>query len=117
MKLKMKIRSASRVKTGLDCFKALKALSDPRRIAILNLLLTEQLTAGRIATRCKLTTYTASRQLSALQQAGLLNCIKDGQKRVYGLSPACEVLVNRSTRTLDLKCCQFQLDAIVANAR
>ena len=114
MKLKLKTNAA---KKSLDCFKALKALSDPRRIAILNLLLTEQLTAGRIATRCKLTNYTASRQLSALQQAGLLNCIKDGQRRVYGLSPACEVLVNRRTRTLNLQCCQFQLDTIVANAQ
>ena len=115
MKLKSKPKAAA--PQSLDCFKALKALSDPRRIAILNLLLTDHLTAGRIATRCKLTTYTASRQLAALQQAGLLNCRKDGQRRVYGLSPACEVLVDRSTRTLDLKCCQFQLDAIVASSR
>jgi len=100
----------------LDCMKALKALSDPRRINILNILLTESMSAGAIAAKCRLTAYTASRQLSELHRAGLLYCMKNGQQRLYGISPACEVLINKSTRTLDLKCCQFKLDAIMQDA-
>jgi DNA-binding transcriptional ArsR family regulator len=111
MKIKFK-KNRSAAAEKIDCIKALRALGDPRRIKILNILLTEPLTAGTIAERCGLTAYTASRQLSALHRAGLLDCNKDGQRRLYSIAGACNVLIDRSARTLSLNCCQFRLDAI-----
>jgi DNA-binding transcriptional ArsR family regulator len=114
----MPTRPARRARSSktLDCIQALKALSDPRRVRILNLLLTEALTAGAIARGCRLTPYTASRQLAALLRAKLVTCDKEGQHRVYRISGACAALIDKSARTLDLGCCQFRLDAIVEGA-
>ena len=49
-----------------------KALSDPVRREILNLLKGGRLTAGEIAGRCDMTAATVSYHLSQLKKAGLI---------------------------------------------
>ena len=63
-----------------------KALSDPIRRKILNLLKEKPLSAGEISSKFKLTDATISHHLSALKSAGLVDSEKKGTFIVYSLN-------------------------------
>lgn len=63
-----------------------KALSDPTRREILDLLKAESLTAGEISEQFSMTAATISHHLSVLKAAGLISDEKKGKYIIYELN-------------------------------
>jgi DNA-binding transcriptional ArsR family regulator len=63
-----------------------KALNDPTRREILELLNKGDLTAGEIADRFKMTKPSISYHLDLLKQAGLVVCVREGQFQKYSIN-------------------------------
>jgi DNA-binding transcriptional ArsR family regulator len=66
--------------------KAFKALADPTRREILNLLRRGEMTAGDLAERFDMTKPTMSHHFSVLKDADLLTSRRDGQQIWYSLN-------------------------------
>lgn len=62
-----------------------KALADPTRRKILNLLKKQDLNAGEIAKEFNMTKPSISNHLNILKQADLVDCQKEGQNVIYSL--------------------------------
>lgn len=65
---------------------AFKALADPTRRHILELLHTKDLTAGEIAEHFDMTKPSVSHHLNTLKTAGLVEAERDGQNIIYSLN-------------------------------
>jgi DNA-binding transcriptional ArsR family regulator len=65
----------------------LRALAEPRRIAILKLVRTQELRAGEICRHFRTTRPAISQHLRVLVKAGLLAERRDGTRRLYRLRP------------------------------
>jgi ArsR family transcriptional regulator len=63
-----------------------KALNDPTRRDILELLKEKDLTAGEIADQFNISKPSISHHLDLLRQAGLVSSVKEGQFIYYSLS-------------------------------
>ena len=63
-----------------------KALNDPTRRAILELLQEKDLTAGEIVERFDISGPSISHHLDILKQAGLVTALKEGQYIFYSLN-------------------------------
>ncbi|MGE5672700.1 MAG: autorepressor SdpR family transcription factor [Mycobacterium leprae] len=63
-----------------------KALSDPTRREILNLLQQNDMTAGEIADHFTISKPSISHHLNLLKQAGLVLDMRQGQNIVYSLN-------------------------------
>jgi DNA-binding transcriptional ArsR family regulator len=63
-----------------------KALNDPTRREILELLNQGDLTAGEIADRFNMTKPSISHHLDLLKQAGLVVCVREGQFQKYSIN-------------------------------
>lgn len=63
-----------------------KALNDPTRREILELLNKRDLTAGEIADGFKMTKPSISHHLDLLKQAGLVICVREGQFQKYSIN-------------------------------
>jgi DNA-binding transcriptional ArsR family regulator len=61
----------------------LRALAEPRRRAILQLVAHDELTAGQIAAAFEITRPAVSQHLTVLKNAGLLHERRDGTRRFY----------------------------------
>lgn len=70
----------------IDLNKLFKALNDPTRREILELLKVKDLTAGEIADRFSISKPSISHHLDLLRQAGLVMSVKDGQFIYYSLN-------------------------------
>ena len=66
---------------------ALRALAEPRRRAILQLVAHEELAAGEIASAFDVTRPAVSQHLTVLKHAGLLSERRDGTRRLYRARP------------------------------
>lgn len=66
--------------------KAFKALSDPTRRQILDLLKEKDLTAGEIAQHFQITKPSVSHHLNILKEAGLVQDEREGQFIYYSLN-------------------------------
>jgi DNA-binding transcriptional ArsR family regulator len=64
---------------------AFKALADPTRRQILNLLRKREMTAGEIADQFQISKPSISHHLNLLKQAGLVVDERQGQNIVYSL--------------------------------
>lgn len=64
----------------------LKALADPVRREILNLLKKQRMTAGQIADRFPITAAAVSRHLSVLKEADLIRDTRKGKFIYYDLN-------------------------------
>lgn len=62
-----------------------RALAEPSRLQIVDLLLGEPLAVGSVAERLGIRQPQASKHLRALTEAGLLEVRQDAQRRIYGL--------------------------------
>ena len=62
---------------------ALRAIAEPRRRRILQLVATDELPAGEIAEHFDVTRPAISQHLSVLREAGLVTERRDGQRRLY----------------------------------
>lgn len=65
---------------------AFKALADPTRRHILELLRTKDLTAGEIAEHFDMTKPSLSHHMNTLKTAGLVDAERDGQNIIYSLN-------------------------------
>ncbi|MFD2615909.1 autorepressor SdpR family transcription factor [Terrilactibacillus laevilacticus] len=65
---------------------AFKALSDPSRRKILNLLKKNELSAGEIADHFNMTKPSISHHLNLLKQANLVDSEKKGQQIIYSIN-------------------------------
>ena len=63
-----------------------KALNDPTRRQILELLNKGDLTAGEIADHFSMTKPSISHHLDLLKQAGLVVCVREGQFQKYSIN-------------------------------
>ena len=63
-----------------------KALNDPTRREILELLNKGDLTAGEIASRFNMAKPSISHHLDLLKQAGLVVCVREGQFLKYSMN-------------------------------
>ena len=66
--------------------KAFKALADPTRREILNLLRAGEMTAGDLAQRFDMTKPSMSHHFAVLKEADLLTSRREGQQIWYGLN-------------------------------
>ena len=66
---------------------ALKAIAEPRRRAILELVRDEELTAGEIASHFDVTRPAVSQHLTVLKEAGLVRERRNGTRRFYRARP------------------------------
>jgi DNA-binding transcriptional ArsR family regulator len=64
-----------------------RALAEPNRLQIIDLLLTQPLPVGSVAERLGIRQPQASKHLRALADAGLLEVQHDAQRRIYALRP------------------------------
>lgn len=62
---------------------ALRAIAEPRRLAILRLVQHRELAAGEIAGHFDVTRPAVSQHLKVLRDAGLLSERRDGTRRLY----------------------------------
>ena len=74
---------------------AFKALGDPTRRHILELLRTKDLTAGEIAEHFDMTKPSLSHHLNTLKTAGLVEAERDGQNIIYSLNTSVPPAVRR----------------------
>ena len=70
-----------------DADEALRALAEPRRRAIMQLVAHEELAAGEIAAAFDVTRPAVSQHLTVLKSAGLLSERRDGTRRLYRARP------------------------------
>jgi DNA-binding transcriptional ArsR family regulator len=66
---------------------ALRAIAEPRRRRILQLVSKRELSAGEIAARFDVTRPAVSQHLTVLREAGLLTERRDGTRRLYRARP------------------------------
>lgn len=66
---------------------ALRAIAEPRRRRILQLVGSEELSAGDIASQFEVTRPAISQHLTVLKGAGLLSERRDGTRRLYRARP------------------------------
>lgn len=65
----------------------LRALAEPRRRAILELVVRDELSAGEIASAFEVTRTAVSQHLTVLKSAGLLAERREGTRRLYRARP------------------------------
>jgi DNA-binding transcriptional ArsR family regulator len=65
----------------------LRALAEPQRRRILELVRDGELTAGRIAEQFEITPQAVSRHLRVLKDAEVLRERRDGTRRLYAIRP------------------------------
>jgi DNA-binding transcriptional ArsR family regulator len=65
----------------------LNAIAEPRRRKILQLVSTNELSAGEIASRFDVTRPAISQHLTVLKLAGLVSMRREGTRRIYRARP------------------------------
>jgi DNA-binding transcriptional ArsR family regulator len=66
---------------------ALRALAEPRRRRILQLVWEQELSAGEIASQFEVTRPAISQHLAVLKEAGLVDERRNGTRRLYRARP------------------------------
>jgi DNA-binding transcriptional ArsR family regulator len=66
---------------------AIRAIAEPNRRRILQLVTTKELSAGEIASRFEITRPAVSQHLGVLREAGLVSERREGTRRLYSLRP------------------------------
>jgi DNA-binding transcriptional ArsR family regulator len=73
-------------RSGLDADVVFRALAEPRRRAILSLVASVELPAGKIAEHFDVSRSAVSQHLQVLKDAGLITERRDGTRRLYRAS-------------------------------
>jgi DNA-binding transcriptional ArsR family regulator len=66
---------------------AIRALAEPRRRRILELVANQELSAGQIASKFDVSRPAVSQHLTVLKEAGLVTERRDGTRRLYRTRP------------------------------
>lgn len=91
------------------CAEALKALSDPIRLRIIERLRGGPMNVGDLATAIDNTTVTVSHHLAILYHAGFVRRAKRGRFVEYSLERTVFVRSARGIEHIDLHCCRLEL--------
>jgi DNA-binding transcriptional ArsR family regulator len=83
----LRCRFITVARRGEAVHEVLKALAEPRRVAILRLVHAQELPAGEIAKRFSSTRQAVSQHLRLLTGAGLLEERREGTRRLYRVRP------------------------------
>jgi DNA-binding transcriptional ArsR family regulator len=97
----------TRTDSGLpadECAEKLKALSEPTRLRMIDLLRRGPATVTELSSELGIELMLASHHLRLLRAAGFLERRQRGRFAVYGLRPGVAVRGN-----IDLGCCQLKL--------
>jgi DNA-binding transcriptional ArsR family regulator len=73
--------------TILSVEEAIRAIAEPNRRRILQLVRAKELSAGEIASRFEITRPAVSQHLTVLREAGLVAERREGTRRLYSLRP------------------------------
>jgi len=91
------------------CAEKLKALGEPIRLRIVDLLRDGERTVSDIATHLAEEVVNISHHLGILYHAGLLMKNKQGRYVVYRLHPDLSVVSKRGKQYLDFGCCRLEV--------
>lgn len=92
------------------CADQLKALSEPLRLRIIDILRHGPMTVGDIAEFLETELVTVSHHLKILKHAGLVEAERDGRFIVYSLrQDLLQKAVNSSKQFLNLGCCRIEV--------
>jgi DNA-binding transcriptional ArsR family regulator len=91
------------------CAERLKALSEPLRLRIVDLLRNGERTVGEISESLKVELVTASHHLQILKNADLVTPRRDGRFIYYSLSKDLLQKRGKSKQALDLGCCSIEV--------
>ncbi|HTU27202.1 MAG TPA: metalloregulator ArsR/SmtB family transcription factor [Pirellulales bacterium] len=91
------------------CAARLKALADPDRLRIVNLLLRGPKNVSELSGEMNVPVVNVSHHLKVLRQANVLQTEKRGKFVIYSVHPeiTCEDVQNR--KSIDLGCCRFEI--------
>ncbi len=94
------------------CAERLKALSDPHRLRIVDVLREGELSVSDISARLNAEVVTISHHLKIMRQADLVEVRREGRFMYYRLHD--DVLVSRGKlgKFLDLGCCRLEVPEI-----
>ena len=93
-----------------ECADRLKALSEPLRLRIVDVLRHGELTVGDIAEFLEVELVTVSHHLKILKHAGLVEAQRDGRFIVYRLkSDLLQQASKNSKQFLNLGCCRIEV--------
>lgn len=91
------------------CAERLKALGDPLRLRIMDLLRHGEMAVSDIAGFLEVTVVNVSHHLQILKHAELVATRRDGKYIYYHLHHDLAENANSSSRNFDLGCCQLQI--------
>ena len=92
------------------CADQLKALSEPLRLRIVDVLRHGEMTVGDIAEFLETELVTVSHHLKILKHAGLVEAERDGRFIVYSLrNDLLQKAVRSSKEFLNLGCCRIEV--------
>lgn len=97
---------------SLTCAERLKALGDPTRLRIIDVLRSGELTVGDIAEFIETELVMVSHHLQILKHAGFVRVRREGRYMVYALHE--DVFKKGTARVkqyLDLGCCRIEVPA------
>jgi DNA-binding transcriptional ArsR family regulator len=75
------------VKRSAATAAALKALSEPRRVELLELLRKQPRSVGELASAVDITQQAVSQHLAVLDRAGLVQALREGARSIYAVRP------------------------------
>ena len=99
------LRAATSRNDQPDCATLLRALGDPSRLAMVEILLESPSHVSSFVSALDLEQSLVSHHLRVLRDAGLVRAERDGKSVLYSIVPS----VGGSGRSLDLACCELVL--------
>lgn len=96
----------------LDCIQALKALGEENRMRIARMLSERTYSVNELSEALNISQYNVSKHLRILREAGLVATTKNGQQRLYSLTPDLIKHLADNNNVLDLGCCTFHFDKL-----
>jgi DNA-binding transcriptional ArsR family regulator len=94
------------------CAEQLKALGEPLRLRIVDVLRHGEMTVGDIAEFLEVEVVTVSHHLKILKTARLVEVKREGRYMIYSLNPNLLNSASRSTKQyLNLGCCRLEIPA------
>jgi DNA-binding transcriptional ArsR family regulator len=92
-----------------ECARRLKALADPERLRIVELLFTGERNVSDLAAELDAEIVNVSHHLSVLRHASLVNVERQGRYMIYSLAAEVRAAKSQDGCKIDLGCCSLQI--------
>jgi DNA-binding transcriptional ArsR family regulator len=93
-----------------ECLPALRALADPTRLKIVELLLATDRNVNELAEKIGTPQYNISKHLRTLREARIVQTTKHGQETRCEVMPEFRTKLREGGWAVDLGCCSFRFD-------